>query len=205
MKDDLKHLDGDVVRGLWDYMTRRHNTQVVLKASASEMRLLSQFLGGLGIINPERFMTRYTTIIGRRVYTPFTVGVADNREGLWRQLVNCVHEHQHVVQQVRDGKYLFARRYVTSPVERAHYEAEAYRCNMEMHWWRFGATPDPYMLANKLRDYGCRQRDIDMAAHMLEASAVSIRQGAIVNQATLEALMWLARHAPDIFEGGLPL
>jgi hypothetical protein len=143
-------------------------------------------------------MHNYTTVIGRTIYTPFELGQASAEVEQWRQIVTAVHEHQHVVQQNREGQLRFMTRYLASSAARARYEAEAYRCNMEMHFWRTGEVLSPKRLASKLHSYGCAAADITLAEELLEASAVKVARGEIVNQASLEAIAWLTKHAPDL-------
>ena len=100
------------------------------------------FLSRINVLDKDEFLRRYTTTIGKRIYTPFDVGVPDERYDLWRQISVCVHEHQHVEQLLRDGWLKFAGRYLVSSAARAAYEAEAFRCNMELHYWRYGEIPD---------------------------------------------------------------
>ena len=58
------------------------------------------------------FLGSFTTTIGKRIYTPFDIGVPDERYDLWGQISVCVHEHQHVEQLLRDGWLKFAGRYL---------------------------------------------------------------------------------------------
>lgn len=94
----------------------------------------------------------------------------------------------------RDG-LSFEVSYLADRAARARFEAEAYRCNLEMHFWRYGTTPSARRLAELLRDYGCREEDVDVAAHSLALANVSIRQGAVFNEATRAALDWLDANA----------
>ncbi|MBC7173708.1 MAG: hypothetical protein H5U40_14810, partial [Polyangiaceae bacterium] len=116
---------------------------------------------------------------------------------LWHQVVLCVHEHQHVVQHDREG-LRFELSYLGSRAARARWEAEAYRSNVELHFWRFGETPPVRDVVDVLRHYGCRTEDIDVAARSLALSAVSVQKGAVMNEATHVALGWLDEHVPRL-------
>jgi hypothetical protein len=188
----------ELVRDFWKQMTRAYGTRVIDKRSAWGMRLVGMFLARIDVLDESDFLRRYTTTIGKRIYTPFDVGVPHEHYGLWNQITVCVHEHQHVEQLLRDGWLKFAGRYLVSSAARAAYEAEAFRCNMELHFWRFGEVPDLKRLARRLEHYGCDWADIDMAARMLELSAATVRRGGIVNRASQKAISWLERHAPEL-------
>ena len=187
-----------LVKDFWNHMMQRYGTRALIKHGSWAMRAIAQLLSMGGILDARSFMNNYTTVIGKTIYTPFEIGSASVESDLWRQIVTAVHEHQHVVQQNRDGQRKFMFRYLTNSSSRARYEAEAYRCNMEMHFWRFGEVPSAHDLAWRLKDYGCAVSDIDMAEELLEASAVKISQGHITNQATFEAIAWLVKRAPNL-------
>ena len=191
-------LSPELVRDFWEQMTGAYGTRVIDKSSAWEMRLVGMFLARINVLDEEEFLRRFTTTIGKRIYTPFEVGVPDEHYDLWSQISVCVHEHQHVEQLLRDGWLKFAGRYLVSSAARAAYEAEAYRCNMELHHWRFGELPDLGRLARRLEHYGCNQHDIDMAERMLELSAATVRRGGVINRASQRALSWLEQHAPGL-------
>jgi hypothetical protein len=181
-------LSPELVRDFWRHMTGAYGTRVIDKSSAWEMRLVGMFLARINVLDEEEFLRRFTTTIGKRIYTPFEVGVPDEHYNLWSQISVCVHEHQHVEQLLRDGWLKFAGRYLVSSAARAAYEAEAYRCNMELHHWRFGELPDLGRLARRLEHYGCNQNDIDMAERMLELSAATVRRGGVINRASQRAI-----------------
>jgi len=185
------------VWAFWRHMHDHFRTKTVRKGDALEMRLVARALEALGIQQRDEFLRRYTTTIGRRIYVPFEVGVAASEDELWNQLVVCVHEHQHVVQHDREG-LRFELSYLGSRAARARWEAQAYRSNLELHYWRFGSTPPVRPVVEVLRDYGCRSEDVDVAAQTLALSAISIQKGAIINDATHVALRWLDEHVPRL-------
>lgn len=185
------------VWAFWRHMQERFRTKVVRKGDALEMRLVARALAALGIQRKDQFLENFTTTIGRRIYTPFEIGVATSAGELWHQVVLCVHEHQHVVQHDREG-LRFEVSYLGSRAARARWEAEAYRSNLELHFWRFGTTPPAREVVDVLRHYGCRSEDIDVAAQSLALSAVSVQKGAVINEATHVALGWLNEHVPHL-------
>lgn len=185
------------VWAFWRFMQDHYRTTVVNKRDALEMQLVAQALDALGIQSRDRFLRNFTTTLGRRIYTPFEVGSPRGGWDLWSQVVICVHEHQHVVQHDREG-LSFEVSYLADRAARARWEAEAYRSNLELHFWRYGTTPSARRIAEVLGDYGCRPEDVDVAAKSLALSAVSIRKGAVINEATHVALGWLDEHVPRL-------
>jgi hypothetical protein len=190
------------VWAFWRFMQDHYRTTVVNKRDALEMQLVAQALDALGIQSRDRFLRNFTTTLGRRIYTPFEVGSPRGGWDLWSQVVICVHEHQHVVQHDREG-LSFEVSYLADRTARARWEAEAYRSNLELHFWRYGTTPSARRIAEVLADYGCRPEDVDVAAKSLALSAVSIRKGAVINEATHVALGWLDEHVPRLRAKGV--
>ena len=190
------------VWAFWRFMQDHYRTTVVNKRDALEMQLVAQALDALGIQSRDRFLRNFTTTLGRRIYTPFEVGSPRGGWDLWSQVVICVHEHQHVVQHDREG-LSFEVSYLADRAARARWEAEAYRSNLELHFWRHGTTPSARRIAEVLSDYGCRPEDVDVAAKSLALSAVSVRKGAVINEATHVALGWLDVHVPRLRAKGV--
>ena len=190
------------VWAFWRFMQDHYRTTVVNKRDALEMQLVAQALDALGIQSRDRFLRNFTTTLGRRIYTPFELGSPRGGWDLWSQVVICVHEHQHVVQHDREG-LSFEVSYLADRAARARWEAEAYRSNLELHFWRYGTTPSARRIAEVLGDYGCRPEDVDVAAKSLALSAVSIRKGAVINEATHVALGWLDEHVPRLRAKGV--
>jgi hypothetical protein len=190
-----------VVRALWRYMMRLYKTNVFEKKRAPEMYLIAEALARLGVADREGFMKEWSTTLGRRIYVPFSIGVASGSDALWDQIVTAVHEHQHVVQYEADGVG-FMGAYLLSDAARAKYETDAYRSNLEMHWWRYGELLGPEDLASKLRSYAVSEADIEVAAKTLKVSADAVRRGAIVNESSNVAIRWLNANAPQLAAQG---
>lgn len=106
------------------------------------------------------------------------------------------------MQHDREG-LSFEVSYLADRAARARWEAEAYRSNLELHFWRYGTTPSAQRMAEMLSDYGCRPEDVDVAAKSLALSAVSVRRGAVINEATHVALRWLDEHVPRLRAKGV--
>ena len=190
------------VRALWSFLQRKYRTDVIDKRRSPEMRVAAWFIERFAKIPVHTFMTRYATTIGRRIYVPFIIGDPSRGFGLWEQAVLAVHEHQHVEQLKRDGWLKFALTYLASSKARAAYEADAYRTALELEYWKSGHVPPIRPYAERLSDYGCNSRDIEMARKMLVASARTIVRGGVVTPAAKMAIAWLDEHAPGIKRSG---
>jgi hypothetical protein len=107
-----------------------------------------------------------------------------------------------VEQGDRDGWVTFGGHYVTSTSYRANYEAEAYGCDMEMEFWRHGATFDLIAFGNSraegLRNYGCKEEDIEQAKQVLAIRAGIVIQGGIETRSAQRAIEWLEKNAPEL-------
>lgn len=193
-------LDPDDVRAFYKHMQDHYGTCIVSKDDAKEMKAIAVVLDQLGIMDKEAFLKNYATTVGARIYLPFQIGVEQPGWDLWSQLVTAVHEHQHVVQSVRDGLE-YEVGYVADTSTRARHEAEAYLCNVELHHWRYGLIPTPRRFADKLAHYGCTDQDILWAAKYLTLAAETVRLGGAVTEAGAVALDWLDEHTPALAHG----
>jgi hypothetical protein len=186
-------ITASLTRQFWRAMNERFGTRVVPKRSSAFMAMVGVGLDVIGVMDRQTFLSRYTTVVGRRIYPWFELGEGDERRR-WYQIVVCVHEHQHVVQARRDGLSGFTLPYLYSSRRRALIEAEAYSCNLEMNWWRDRQMPEPCELAGRLSEYGCKEADVAAAGDFLEAAAQRIRDGEVVNEASRFAIDWLERY-----------
>jgi hypothetical protein len=187
-----------LVREFWDHMADLYGSRVVRKEKAIEMRAAALVLSRMGILDREAFLRKFTTVIGKTVYTPFEAGVESQSYPLWSQITVCVHEHQHIEQLLREGRVQFSVKYLASSAARAAYEAEAQRCDLETHFWRYGTIRNPRPMAEKLRHYGCSAEDVAMAEKMLRMSIDVIERGGLTNRASQKAIAWLDEHAPEL-------
>lgn len=178
------------VKAFWKYMSSYYETTTVDKNNSAFMGTIGTFLSAIGVQDKQKFMNSYTTTIGTTIYAPFEVG-DPSKWSLWSQVVVCVHEHMHVIQYRKDGALPFSWNYVTSASKRAKYEAEAYRTNLEMHYWNYKSLPDTQDLANKLVAYNVGAADIAVVKKMLDLSAISVKAGAIISDPVKVAIKWI--------------
>ncbi|MBZ0232730.1 MAG: hypothetical protein K8M05_10405 [Deltaproteobacteria bacterium] len=198
-----RNLEPEDVRAFWKFMQDHYGTSVIAKDDATSMKAIATLLEALGVMDREIFLRDYTTTIGKKIYTPFEVGVAQPGWDLWQQIVVCVHEHQHVVQHVRDG-LAYEAGYLADTSTRARHEAEAYLTNIELHHWRYGVIPTPRRFAEKLAHYACKDQDIAWAAKYLTLVAETVRMGGAVTEAGAVALDWLDEHLPELAHSDEP-
>ncbi len=188
-----------IVRGLWAQLGRELRSTVVNKPSATEMQAIASVLGAMGIVDAYQFLSNYATTLDHRIYIPFTIGEPLRGWTLWAQLTTAVHEHQHVAQVDEFGSFVFALRYLTSKSGRALLEADAFRTELELHFWRFGELPDlAGFAAARLTGYGLGASEITIAQRMLELSGESIRRGAVLTRVGRIAIDWLNHNAASL-------
>lgn len=187
-----------LVASFWLYMTKQFGTKVVHKPSAWEMRIAAWVLKRRGVMDPRQFLARYVTTIGKRIYVPFEVGTSQGGWDLWHQMIVCVHEHQHVVQYQREGRWRFFTKYLLRKPSRGLYEADALTGNLEMHHWRYGRLPDAEALAAGLHHYDIEPEDVAMAQRVIWLSGVTVSRGGTVTKAFAVAKKWLNRQAKHL-------
>lgn len=198
-------LTPELTKTFWLHMQNEFGSSVEEKNDALVMQVAAELLDALKIQDKETFMKNFVTTLFKTIYIPFEIGVEgpDGRWPLWSQVRVCVHEHQHVVQGERDGWPVFCPRYLTDSSFRAGYEAEAFGCDMEMEFWRLGASGfDPHKFAQDrplvLKSYGCKNVDIEQAQQMLTIRAGLVSQGVGETKAAQVAIPWLEKNVPNL-------
>jgi hypothetical protein len=189
-QETLMNITSNLVIELWEYMEEAYGSRRVNKSNAPEMEMVANFLDGLNILDKNAFLEDFTTTIARTIYIPFEVGVAEPGRSLLSQIGTCIHEHQHVVQFIRDG-VTFMADYVTYTAKRAAYEVDAYRCNLEMYYLLTKTIPDTDAVAEQLHHYGCTELDIQVSAKALGMIARTIKMGGLTSEAGITAARWL--------------
>lgn len=211
----MRDLTASDVRKFWAYMSKHYNTKVLKKDDdlitiieaaknknimglvsglaqlneGDEIGLIAMFLDRIDMLDVEKFMTNYTTTLTDRIYVPFEIG-SDERP-LLEQVIICAHEHQHVLQWKKD-KIAFIIRYLADRAQRALYEAEAWRCSMEVEYFLTGDIPRATGYAKNLADYGCTKDDIEVVNKALRLSKQTIEAGGITTSVGKIAIKWLS-------------
>jgi hypothetical protein len=190
----MKRLSQQKVVDFWAYMTKKFDAKIVTKNDSSFMSAISVFLSLIGVMDKKYFMENCATTIGRTIYLPFEIGVGNSTWSLLKQVLVCAHEFQHIVQVDKEGKLKFSTNYLMYKRKRAKYEADAYRCDMEIYYWLTGYLYDPVKLANRLKGYNVNESDIEFCVNFFEASAMTIAQGGIISEASQVAIEWLEQN-----------
>jgi hypothetical protein len=178
-------LTPQMTKDFWDYMSDLYGTKILSKKDSS----VGSFLSLMKIQDKEKFMSKYTTTIGKTIYVSFDIGGTTDKNVLASQISTCVHEHQHVVQYNRGG-FDFTLEYVFQHDQRAKLEAEAYSTNIEIYHWYTGKL-----------DYGCDANDVLVAEKIMNANVKIIKYGGIIHEASKEAIAWLNKNAGTLKKG----
>jgi len=192
-----KGLTKEHVVGLWKFMAKKYNFEVVNKRDSGIMDAIGVFLDTMNIQDKDMFMDNcavtISTMVKNRVYVPFEIGEAD-RVSLAGQVKTCAHEAQHVVQHSRD--WMFNAKYLASDTARASYEADAYRANMELEWYLTGRLLSPAGLANNLKAYSIGAADRKIAEKHLLIASKMVKEGYIITGTSKSAIGYLRRCMP---------
>lgn len=187
----LVEITGTDVKAFWQYMSKEYDFEIVTKKDAAEMKVVGWFLDRMNIQKKSVFMERYTTTIclgpWRCVYVPFEIGTGDQKE-LISQIVICAHECQHVVQADREPAQ--PMKYLLSDASRAYYEADAYRVNLELHWFFTKRLLSAEKLASKLRHYSIGAADRRIAEKHLVIAAKVVKRGGVITGVSKETIAW---------------
>jgi hypothetical protein len=191
----------EIVHDFFAFMAAKYGARIVDKGSAFEMKLAATVLRQMGVLDADGFLDKFATTIGHRVYLPFTPGEAQAGWSLWSQIMVLTHECQHIVQYDSLGALRFGWQYLGSTAARTRLEAEAYRCQLELHFWRTGRLLSPHDLAGGLRNYAVTDADVQVAETFLGLSAESVKRGAVINPTSRAAIDWLSVNAPELRSG----
>jgi len=185
------HVTGDQVKAFWKYMSKKYGFQIVQKDNAVAMQIVGWALEQMDIQDQDEFLSRYSTTVClgdfKAVYIPFEIGKG-NQAQLIAQILTCVHETEHVLQAKRDP--LQPVKYLQSDANRAFYEADAYRTNMEMYWFFTGKLIAPKSLANLLKGYSVGKADRRIAEKHLKIASKVVERGGVISTPSKVAIRW---------------
>lgn len=196
-------LTPELTRAFFAHMLKEFDATLVEKDQSAVMEAAAALLDALDIQDKEQFMKDFVTTLHRTIYSPFKAGEDHPRWPLWSQVRVLCHECQHTVEGAREGWVTYDARYLTSPSFRAGYEAECFGTDMEMEWWRLGPSGfDPYSFAMDrpltLKNYGCKDPEIEQAQQALTIRAGIVSQDVIETKAAQVAIPWLEQNVPDL-------
>lgn len=201
-----KMLTPELTQAFWAHMLKEFDASVVQKGDSDLMKVVATVLDAFSVQDKEQFMLDFVTTLGRAIYIPFKIGiVGKGRWSLWAQARVCGHECGHVMQGNREGWATYDSRYVTSSSFRAGYEAECYGIDMELEFWRLGSSGfDPFRFAQErplsLKNYGCKEAEIEQAQQMLTIRAGLVAQGVVETRAAQVAIPWLEANVSGLRE-----
>jgi hypothetical protein len=181
----------EMAAGLWDHLSDEFGSEIVDKDDSKLMRVVGWALDAFGILDKESFLENYGTTLIDTIYLPFAPGEVSQKWTPVKQCSMAIHEHHHVYQCNDVGAVIFSTGYLAKKSSRAHYEAEAYRTNLEFRWWLLGEMGSPTYYAEKIRNYGCGDNEVAFIEKFLEMSVPIIEAGEFTSPVTESAIKWL--------------
>lgn len=186
-----------LVLEFYDAGLRTYGAHVRSKGNSEIMQAAASFLDLIKVQDKEMFLNNFTITVFDTIYTPYKVG-SPGPHSLWDQITTLVHELVHVTQHDAD-RLGFWLKYLASKSDRAHYEAQAYGADLEMHIWRYGEPYDLKERAQLLRHYGLEQEHIDFCyVELVTIDDIIRNTDAAVNPVAAWAMGWLEQWAPDL-------
>jgi len=190
-------LTPELVKEFYRDGLRSYGARIKSKKDSDMMVAVSRFLDLIKVQDKEMFLNSFTTTIFDTIYVPYEVGVEGDYD-LWDQVTTLVHELVHVTQHDAD-KLGFWLKYLASGSDRAHYEAQAYGADLEMHIWRKGEPYDLKTTAGYLDHYGLEQEHIDFCyVELLTINDIIQNTDAAVNPVAAWAMDWLEQRVPEM-------
>lgn len=194
----MSDLTPDLVREFYRVGCARYGAHTHSKTDCVLMKATAGFLDLIGILNKDDFLTSFTTTLQDNIYIPFDVGVENDHYGLWDQVVILVHELVHVTQYDKN-KIGFLVEYAVNKTARAHFEAQAYGADLEMHIWRYGEPYNIRQRAALLSNYGLGKDYIELAyTELLTIADVVENTDGAVSPVAAWAMSWLEQNVPGL-------
>jgi hypothetical protein len=168
-------------------------TSTLMKAISFGMDVGSAFSSGLP--KGDDFMTRFATTVGTEVFLPKSI-----RDNPLSVLEVVTHEAQHVV-QFNATNVEFAWFYLTDPVARAQFEADAYASGIAVRGWLTGQPPTesiPWVLDTLVKSYHLKAEDRVYAETALKSHMASLSAGVVTTRAAATALDFLNLKYPHL-------
>ena len=188
-----KKLTKKIVVDLHSHMARKFHFKIIQKSDSNWMPTVARALDAFGIMDKEMFMKRFAlTVVDpifdiKFVYLPDEPGV-----GNWSKRVGqCCrigHETGHTIQG-EEIDWLF--NYGGSMSKRSRFESLVLVTDMEVCKMLTGKLPSTARLANRLKHYHVRSRDIRVTKRELDSVAYAVNQGAVATRAGKEIRRFL--------------
>ena len=185
------NLTSELVLDYHEYMAKKLKAIVIYKPDAPEMQAAAWALDLMGITSKKYFLEHFAMTVGRRIYVPWEPGDAGSTKGLAFQVRVLAHECQHVVQYRNDER--FALRYLLSKSRRAHYEAQAMHCDLELFHYIYGKPMAVERLTQHLKHYRIRRADRAVARQDLEIYNQAVERKQISTKPGKAAIRWLQK------------
>jgi hypothetical protein len=178
----------EVTADFWSFMECAFGVKTVKKSSSKLMAIARIFAG----FNKADWQ-RASTIIGHTLFTDMEPGNPSNDVSLLGQMCLITHECQHVVQYENDRWY--SLKYLLSKTYRAQIEAEAYTCNMEIHFLLTGKLIPVNAILNRLSKYKIGREGERVASLILWGAARDITRtgGRMLSEASQKAQSFFQR------------
>jgi hypothetical protein len=187
----------ELVRDVAFHLSQKYHTTFFSKYDQWEMQLAGSFLETLGVLDRDYFLEHYATTLGKRIYTPFEIGSPGSEDELLSQLRTITHEHVHALQYINGGE-IFGAEYLASEAKRAHYEAQAYTANLEIHFLYTGKILDLESMSERLQNYKVGRKHRRTCLKHLEIVSETIKVGGIITEPGKYIIEYiLGRSDPD--------
>lgn len=192
----MKILTKQLVIDYHEYMSRKFHFQIIQKTDCDLMPLAANALELLGIVDKEKFLKSFALTIvepitdWKAVYIPWVPG-RGTQNALVSQVLVLGHETEHTIQ----GEEIdWGPRYCISQSFRANQESLAMHPELELGFYLTGKPLNTAALANRLKYYRVRQRDIRVTKKHLDLYNKIVARGAIGSIAGKAAIKWLKKN-----------
>jgi hypothetical protein len=183
-------------------MSHHFNSRLAQKETEALRCIASLMLESPKFKGKSDYLVNTPMSFDNTIHVPFIIGEEEPYWPAWLQVRTCVHEHQHILQGQKEGWAIRDIHYLTKSAFRAQYEAEAYACDMQLEFWRLGASFSFYKFIDErsliLRSYGCGPNDIRKAQKYLRDCTEKIVKGELENPPVKKAIEWLDQNAPGL-------
>jgi len=196
----MKRLTSKLVIEYHEYMSRKFHFEIIEKNDSEWMPFVANALELLGVMDKDKFMQSFALTIvepftdSKFVYIPWRPGL--DSKGIARlatlrkQVMILAHEVEHTIQ----GEEIdWGPRYFVSKSFRANQEALAMHAELELGFYLTGKPLNTTALANRLKYYRVRSRDIRVTKKHLDLYNKIVARGAVGSEAGKAAIKWLKK------------